>query len=264
MSNSQALQRQEFILSLLAQDGLIEAEEIAHRLGVSIWTVRRDLAKLEARGALQRKRGLAQAAAGDPASSAWSDDSLRRAAVANLEAKQRIGRMAAQLVRPDAHVALSGGSTTLEVARALKALRFRGEIVTNALDIAMELSGLPDLRVVCTGGDVQRHYHTLAGSVTERIIKLHFFDVAVIGVSGIAARAGITVNSQVQAASLSLMIEHSRQVIFVADHSKFGRVAFASLPVHVPEVTLVTDVPLSTEAQSAVKGLSLKLVVATP
>jgi DeoR family transcriptional regulator of aga operon len=198
------------------------------------------------------------------AGAAWSDNQQSPAALAHVEAKRRIGWAAAQLVRGDAHMALSGGSTTLEAARALKALHYHGEIVTNALDIAMELSGAPEMRVVCTGGDVQRRYHTLAGSVTERILKLHFFDVAVIGVSGLTAKEGITVNSQVEAASLSLMIEHSRRVIYVADQSKFGRIAFASLAVHAPEQTLVTDSRPSPEFQQHLQRLGLQLVIAAP
>jgi DeoR/GlpR family transcriptional regulator of sugar metabolism len=245
MSRSQALQRQEYILSLLARDGLIEAELIATRFGVSIWTVRRDLNALEARGVLKRKHGGAKVVSGSP-EAAWDENLLHRAETVNLEAKQQIGRAAAQLVYTSTHLVLSGGTTTLEAARALRSLRYRGEVVTNALDIALELAEVPDIKVVCTGGDVQHRYHTLAGAVTERILRLHFFDVALIGVSGITVKEGITVNSQVEAASLNLMIEHARQVIFLADHSKFGRVAFASLDFDTPGAMLVTDMPLAT------------------
>ena len=228
MPQSRSLRRQELLLEILCQAGESTVEELAHRLKVSVWTVRRDLAVLQDRGALQRLHGRAEMA-GATQVEPWDRTSLHQAAADHREAKQSIGRSVARLIPIGAHVALSGGSTTLEVARALKALRFQGEVVTNALDIAVELAAIPGLNVVCTGGEVQPRYHTLAGTVTERVLKLHFFDFAVIGVSGIDLRHGFTVNSQVEAATVNLIAEHARTVVVAADSSKFGRVAFASV-----------------------------------
>ena len=64
---------------------------------------------------------------------------------------------------------------------------------------------------------LQPRYHTLAGTVTERVLKLHFFDFAVIGVSGIDLRHGFTVNSQVEAATVNLIAEHARTVVVAAE-----------------------------------------------
>ena len=228
MTQTRSLRRQELLLEILCQSGESTVEELAERLKVSVWTVRRDLTSLEDRGALQRLHGRAEVASATKVQ-AWDSASLHQAAAINLAAKQHIGRIVAQRIPSGAHVALSGGSTTLEVARALKILRFQGEVVTNALDIAVELAAIPGLHVVCTGGEVQPRYHTLAGTVTERVLKLHFFDFAVIGVSGIDLRHGFTVNSQVEAATVNLIAEHARSVVVAADSAKFGRVAFASV-----------------------------------
>lgn len=261
MSRSKALQRQEYILHLLARDGAIEAEGVAAHFGVSIWTIRRDMNTLAAQGALERRYGGALRVDGHEIS-AWGDGLPQPREPPNLEAKQRIGRAAARLVHSGNHIVLSGGTTTLEAARALRSLGYSGEVVTNALDIAQELAEAPEIKVVCTGGDVQRRYHTLAGSVTERMLRHHFFDVALIGISGIALREGITVISQVEAATLSLMIEHSRRVILLADHSKFGRVAFASLELNASEATLVTDAPLVAEYRRHFAQQGVQVVVA--
>lgn len=261
MSRSKALQRQEHILNLLARDGAIEAESVAARFGVSIWTVRRDLNALAAQGALERRYGGARRMDGSDAAP-WDEGPPQPLETTNLEAKRRIGRAAARLVHVGSHIVLSGGTTTLEAARALRALGYRGEVVTNALDIAQELVEAPEIKVVCTGGDVQRRYHTLAGAVTERMLRHHFFDVALIGISGIALREGITVISQVEAASLSMMVEHSRRVILLADHSKFGCVAFASLELNAAEATLVTDAPLAVEYRRHFAQQGVQVVVA--
>ncbi len=246
MPQSRSLRRQELLLEILCQSGESTVEALAQRLNVSVWTVRRDLSVLEERGALQRLHGRAEVA-GPAQVQPWDSASLHQAAADHVEAKQAIGRGVARLIPMGAHVALSGGSTTLEVARALKALRFQGEVVTNALDIAVELAAIPGLHVVCTGGEVQPRYHTLAGAVTERVLKLHFFDFAVIGVSGIDLRHGFTVNSQVEAATVNLIAEHARTVIVVADQTKFGCVAFASVLGEAPPHWLATDGEFSAE-----------------
>jgi DeoR family transcriptional regulator of aga operon len=180
----------------------------------------------------------------------------------NEEAKRCIGMMTARLLHSGERVALAGGTTTLEVAKALKLIHFKGEVVTNALDIALELSEESDIHVVCTGGDVQPRYHTLVGAVAERMLKLQYFDVAVIGVSGISLRHGITVNSQVDATALELMMEHSCRTIVVADRSKFGRVCFASFAPTPPIDMLVTDDRPPADYQDYLQALKIKLMAA--
>ncbi len=191
----------------------------------------------------------------------WDSATLRDAAVTNLDGKQRIGRAVAQRIPASAHVALSGGSTTLEVARALKALHFHGEVLTNALDIAVELAETPGMRVVCTGGEVQPRYRTLAGAVTERVLKLHFFDYAVVGVSGVDLRHGFTVNSQVEAATVNLIAEHARTVMVVADRTKFGRIAFASVLGERTPQQLFTDGRISNDFTTHLERLGIDLIV---
>jgi DeoR/GlpR family transcriptional regulator of sugar metabolism len=243
MPESRTLRRQEQMLALLAENGAATVEELAAQLDVSVWTIRRDLNQLAARGALQRLHGRAEASA--PGAQAWDSATLQQAAATNLEGKQRIARQIAQQIPQGARLALAGGSTTLQVARSLKAWHFQGEVVTNALDIAVELAQTPGLNVICTGGQVQPRYLTLAGPVTERVLKLHYFDYAVIGVSGITVREGFTVNSQVEAATVNLIADHARTLIVAADHTKFGRIAFASVLTEATPHQLVTDARLA-------------------
>ena len=263
MSNSKALQRQEYIRNLLEKKGDVSAMELASRLNVSIWTIRRDLNSLEACGVLRRYYGGAESTGLlDDTCQLAERDSFRVSAGVNLEAKRWIGLATARLLHPGERVAVAGGTTTLEVAKALKRMRFKGEIVTNALDIALELSEEPEIHVVCTGGDLQPRYHTLVGTVTERMLKLQYFDAVVIGVTGISLRHGITVNSQVDATALELMMEHSCRTILIADHTKFGRVCFASFSPAVPINYLVTDERLPAEYDEYFQSLQIKVVIA--
>jgi DeoR family transcriptional regulator of aga operon len=263
MPSSKALKRQDYIRTLLETCGEVSAKDLADRLNVSVWTVRRDLNSLEHCGVLRRYYGGADPVHGaDEASMFTTRSSFRVYAEVNLEAKRCIGLAAARLLHYGERVALSGGTTTLEAAKALKKTRFKGEVVTNALDIALELAEVPDIRVVCTGGDVLPRYHTLVGADTEHMLKLHHFDVAVIGVTGISLHNGITVNRQVDATALELMMSHSLRTILVADRSKFGRVCFAPFSPDVSIDVLVTDAPLPVEYCEYLEMRRIKIVIA--
>lgn len=264
MSKSKALQRQEYILDSLEKNGQVSAKELARRLEVSVWTIRRDLNALEQRGILSRYYGGAGQAVGrDGSMRPGERGSFRVSAVENREAKRRVGLAAAGLLHSGQRVALAGGTTTLEVAKALKKFHFKGDIVTNALDIALELSEEPEIHVVCTGGDVQPRYRTLVGPVSERMLKLQYFDVAVIGVSGISLQHGLTVHSQVNATALELMAEHAFRTILVADCTKLGRVSYASLSLATPIDCFVTDETLPAEYDEYFRSMHARVVVAS-
>jgi DeoR family transcriptional regulator of aga operon len=263
MQNSKALQRQEYIRRLLETNGKVSTKELADRLKVSIWTIRRDLTSLECHGILKRYYGGAHPHCSlNETGIAYESDSFRVSTGVNLEAKRCIGLAAAQLVQPGERLAIAGGTTTLEVVKALKLFHFKGEIVTNALDVALELSEEHEIHVICTGGDLQPRYHTLVGKVAEHMLKQHYFDTAIIGITGISHERGFTVNSQVDATGLEIMMEHSIRTILVADHSKFGRICFAPLSPGVPIHSLVTDEFVASEYGDYLQKKNIQVIVA--
>ena len=235
--NVRSLGRQERIVQLLAKTQAVSVADLAAQLNVSGWTVRRDLSALEARGLLERRYGEAQLRASYRPPPGTPDGNS-----ADVQAaKRRIGGAAARLVGNAQHVVLSAGTTTTEVARALRERDTPCFVVTNALNIASELAAARSVRVTCTGGEVDGDYNTLNGPVAERALRGHFFDLAVVGVSGIAADEGLTVDSQLNAVALETMIRHAKRVVVVADGSKFGAVRFAHLaPLGALDI-LVTD-----------------------
>jgi len=244
MKNSRLLKRQEAILRILAEGDWVSVRTLADSLGVSGWTIRRDLERMEQEGTVQRQHGAASLAA--PLSLPVLDSFEQRSGE-NLTAKQRIGQAAARLLKSNQYVALGAGTTTTQVAQALARLNNHKplHIMTNALNIAMELAHRPSLHVTCTGGDVRSDHYTLTGPVAERALRAHFYDVAVIGVSGVTAKEGLTVNGQLDAVALEMMIEQSRRLIVVVDSSKIGQVHFVHLaPLSRVDVLVTEQAPL--------------------
>ncbi len=263
MSNSKALQRQEYIMNLLETNEAVSVKLLADRFNVSLWTIRRDLSSLEKRGVLERSYGHASPThPGRDSAQMPKRDSFRLSAVVNLEAKQRIGEAAARLLQSGERIAIAGGTTTFEVAKALKGSGFSGKVITNALDIALELAEESEIHVICTGGDVQPRYHTLVGPGTERTLKGQFFDTAVVGVGGISLQRGFTTHSQVDATALELMLANSYRNILVVDSMKFGRVSFASFSSPAPIHYVVTNEPPPPEYRQYLSNLNVNIVVA--
>lgn len=260
MSGTKSLNRQEAIVRFLLADRSITVKDLAARLAVSSWTVRRDLAALERRGLVRRRYGMAEAV----------DDNryesfLPSAPPSGLdEAKRNIGLAAARLVQAGQSIALSAGTTTLAVARALRERDVPCHIVTNALDIAAYLAQSPTLHVTCSGGDVDGRYGTLTGPVAERALASHYFDIAFIGVSGIGALEGVTANSQLNATVLQAMVGHAKRVVAVADHTKFGRVRFAHLASFGELDMLVTDRVPPPDSHAALEASMVDVAVVGP
>src|SRR5579862_5235695 len=151
------------ILQLIDTDTTASVEDLARELAVSSATVRRDLAKLDSQGQVVRSHGGAMRA------DRGFEMPIRYRETAMAAEKKRIAAVAASLVQDGAVVGLTGGTTTMEVSRAL-AGRHGLTVLTNALNIAAELAMRQNLRLVVTGGIARPASFELSGPVAERTI----------------------------------------------------------------------------------------------
>ncbi|HUN08479.1 MAG TPA: DeoR/GlpR family DNA-binding transcription regulator [Aggregatilineales bacterium] len=241
MSDTHPLQRQETILRLLAQQGEASVRGLAEALAVSEWTIRRDLIDLENRRLLTRQRGGAVILHADEAEVLTRHGSLSQSARENRAGKRRIGELAASLLREGQSIVLGAGSTTTRVARSLKHLGRPARVMTNALNIAIELANQAHLQVICTGGIVHGGYFTLSGPQAIQTLREQVYDVAIIGVSGITLREGLTVGSQKNTDVLAVMMDQARETWLVADSSRIGQVRFARLAPLAQVQKWITD-----------------------
>lgn len=253
------MKRQEKILQALNESDTLPVRTLAESLAVSGWTIRRDLARMEQEGLVRRQHGtVSLAALPIPPFETFETRSQE-----HLPAKQSIGQATARLLKPNQHIALGAGTTTTQVARELARLNQKQlHIMTNALNIALELAHSPHLSITCTGGDVRSEHYTLTGPVAERALRAHFYDVAVIGVSGITIKEGLTVNGQLDSIALQIMIEQSRQLIVVADSSKIGQVHFVHLADLDKLDMLVTDQSAPPSFSRSLTQMDIELVIA--
>ncbi len=216
-------QRRNVILSALDERGSVVVNELAEQLDVSLMTIRRDLKNLEEEGALRRVHGGAVTMRGRNLEMIYHV----RADFMQAE-KVRIGRMAAGLVSAGDSIALDSGTTTYEVARALLDVP-NLTILTPSLHIAILFLNQPETRVVVSGGIARPIEGSLAGELARHAFKHLFVDRLFLAVGCIDAEYGLTETHWDEALVKQAMIASAREVIVVADSSKFGRVGFAQV-----------------------------------
>ncbi|HEX5082893.1 MAG TPA: DeoR/GlpR family DNA-binding transcription regulator [Blastocatellia bacterium] len=239
--------RSEQILQELLRNGEVAVDKLAELLKVSEATIRRDLTELERQGLLLRSHGGAVPVAPllyEPFRHLSSFQEQEEKCAAE---KRRIGLLAASLIVDGEIIAISAGTTTTQVARSIRH-RKGITVLTNAVNVAMELSHLADIKVTMTGGNLSGAWFALVGDVAQRNVSEMFVDKAFIGVDGIHAEHGLTTNYPDQAAIHRAMMRQARQRIIVADHRKIGVVGSSIIWPASDFHTIITDKATSDKA----------------
>jgi DeoR/GlpR family transcriptional regulator of sugar metabolism len=248
-----APERRDVILQLLAQDGSVSVARLASRLNVSEVTVRKDLSWLEDRQQLVRTHGGAMAAGRRSSELAFE---VRQGL--NRAEKEAIGAAAASLVQDGESICLDASTTALEVARHLKD-RTELTIVTNGLRIAAELAGLPGIMVLMPGGRVRWEAFSLVGSWGEALFRHINVQRAFVGAVGFTLEESLTDVTDEEAQAKRVMVGAAREVIALIDHSKWGRVAFATFCGLDSIGRIITDAGAPADMVAAVRDRGVRV-----
>lgn len=253
------------LLQMLAERGSLEVDTAAVALGVSVATVRRDLDGLAEQQLLSRTHGgaVATGSSFDLALRHRRDDSV-------AAAKQRIARVAVAMVHRGTILGLNGGTTTTEVARALMqqpeyvkrdpwpALT----IVTNAVNIATELTVREQFKTVVTGGVARPLSYELTGPFATSVLDEVLLDVAFIGVQGLDPKLGAAAAHEDEALVNRLLTERAKRVVVVATHDKFGASAFARICPPERINAIITDQQPSDALSQDFAAHGMEIIVA--
>ena len=246
-------ERHDTILSELAKRGAISVQELSNLLHVSEATVRRDLTELDERSLVQRTHGGAALLEGDelPFSSKIT---------AHLAEKRRIGAVAASLILPGSVIGCSGGTTVIQVMKALKGKAVR--VITNAVNVAMEFAHSPETEVLVTGGFFRGRTYELVGRVAERTLNEVNLDIALVGIDGLSIERGLTTYNQAEAYVSHELVARAREVWAVADYSKLGLVKPAVMAPLEKLTRLVTDASAPSDFVARLRDAGVDVVLA--
>ena len=259
MSNKIEL-RADRIMKALLRVGEISVLALVEQIGTSAPSIRRDLARLEKRGLILRTHGgvrLVEPLLYEPFR---HDTSFQARDARRADEKRRIGIAAAELVVESEVIGLLAGTTTTQIGRALR--HRRGiSVVTNALNIGMELCNQPAIRTTITGGTLAWAWtFALAGKPALNCLADIFLDKAFISVTGFDLERGITTLEADEATVALAMIKQAKQVIVVADSSKIGLVSPALVCSLASVHVLVTDTGILESAYEALTERGIQVI----
>jgi DeoR family glycerol-3-phosphate regulon repressor len=249
--------RQQDITALLRETGRLAVEDLAARFSVTPQTIRRDLNDLAEARLVTRVHGGAIIASGFEN---LAYDARKQVAQA---AKRRIGEAAAALIPDNSSLFLNLGTTTEEVARAI-AGRAGLMVVTNNMNVALELHRNESLQVIVAGGTLRPSDGGIVGRLAADAFRQFKADFAIIGTSAID-RDGTLLDYDLREVQVSrAIIENARRVVLVTDSSKFTRRA----PVRIARLEeidiLVTDRLPSPELAALCRNADVEVIETGP
>jgi DeoR family transcriptional regulator of aga operon len=212
----------------------VTVEWLAEELSVAAATIRRDTILLERQGAVVRSWGRV----GRPG--AFVEQPIGERVSQHQAEKRRIAEAAAKLVDDGSLVGLTGGTTTLAVARAIAGRR-RLTVVTNSLSIGMQLAPRNNIRLILSGGEARNASFELSGPLSLSAIGAFNLDLAILGVDGIDVRTGCTTYDHAEAMTNAALVQQAAKSIVVADASKLGHTGFARVCEVSAIETIITD-----------------------
>jgi len=247
--------RQIQLLQLVTHRQRVTVADIVEQFAVSEATARRDLETLANQGKVQRVHGGAIALQSVP-----PELPLLERGNEQENEKSRIGQAAASLVHAGETLFLGSGTTVLEVARALREVKGL-TVITNSLPVLNVLAGC-ECTVVCLGGMLRPSELSFIGHITEQALAEVRADKVFIGTRAISLEDGLTNEYLPETLTDRAILRCGREVIVVADHTKFGRVAPARLaPIESVQI-IVTDVNIPAQVRSALETHGLRVIVA--
>ncbi|SFS18472.1 transcriptional regulator, DeoR family [Dyella sp. OK004] len=251
-------ERRRLIVEYVEDQGRATVEELASRFRTSAVTIRNDLEALARNSAIARSHGGALPA---PAPSTH-DTPLNIKETRYHAQKLRVGQAAARLINDGETIILDSGSTTVEIARQIRQMKFESlTVITNALNIALELSGLPHIRVMMLGGLLRDTSYSLVGPDAEQALSKLSADKLFLGVDGLDPVVGVTTPDPLEASLNALMIRVSRETIAVFDASKLGQ---RSLSVITPVQHLhrvITDTSAEAKVVESLRGAGVEVTL---
>lgn len=248
-------ERRRLIVEHVEEHGRATVEELSKRFGISAVTIRADLETLANASAIVRSHGGAL-----PVMPVSHDLPLMVKETRHQAQKQRIAQAAVAMIHDGETVILDSGTTTMEIARQIRQRKFASlTVITNALNIALELSGQPTLRVMMLGGMLRQTSYSLVGPDAEQALAKLSADRLFLGVDGLDPDVGVTTPDPMESALNALMIRVARQTVAVLDASKLGQRSLSVIASIQQLQRVITDRAAPAEIVEALRGAGVQV-----
>jgi DeoR/GlpR family transcriptional regulator of sugar metabolism len=251
-----ANQRRDKILELLQEDGSAKVFNLARLFRVTEVTVRQDLEKLEKDGLIIREHGGAYLKN--------IKDQVQTFSLIhqeNLDKKEAIAKKCLEFIENGDTIILDSGSTTTELAKKLRSVK-NLTVITNALNIALMLGAEPGIEVIVTGGEFKPPTLSLTGQKAADFFKGLNIQKLFLATAGISLKAGLTYPSISDIVVKKAMIEAAETTYLLADSTKIGKAAFASLGALSLIDYVITDKGIEDKHKKVFQDNEIEVIIA--
>ena len=230
-----ALERRNLILEKLQDEKKVVVSELSQLYGVSEETIRRDLEKLEQDGFATKSYGGAVLN-----ENVGIDMPLNIRSKKNVVAKQKMAEIAASLIHDGDHIMLDASSTDLFIAKAIKNKQ-RLTVITNSIEIILELSELSGWNIVSTGGNLKEGYLALLGPRAEESMASYYADKSFVSCKGLNYEHGIMDSLELFTSIKRTIMASASRCYLVVDSTKFDKTAFTRAGGIEQVAAVITD-----------------------
>lgn len=248
--------RREKILDLIKEDGSAKVTNLSRLFKVTEVTIRQDLEKLEKDGLIVREHGGAFLKN--------VEDQVRTFSLShqeNMDKKEAIARKCLEFIESGDTIILDSGSTTTEIAKKIKGLK-NLTVITNALNIALMLGAEPGIEVVMTGGEFKPPTLSLTGQKAADFFHGLNVQKLFLATAGISLKSGLTYPSISDLVVKKAMIDAADTTYLVADSTKIGKSAFASLGALSLIDYIITDHEIENKHRKVFQDHEIELIIA--
>jgi len=232
-----AIERRNNILEKLQKERRVVVSELSQLYKVSDETVRRDLDKLEADGYAIKSYG---GAVFNENTNIDLPFNIRKKH--NVQEKLRIADLVSESINDGDSIILDASTTAIYIAKALKEKKKKDLIiVTNSIEIIIELQDWQGWTVILTGGVAVANTFLLVGPQTDKMLRSYRVNKTIISCKGFEMGVGFTDTDEMHAVNKKTMLESGEEKIIAIDSSKFDQVAFAKIGGLEDITTLVTS-----------------------
>lgn len=218
-----AQERRNLILERLQEDKSVVVSELSQLYEVSEETIRRDLDKLEKGGYATKSYGGAVANENMSIDMPFNVRKKR-----NILQKKKIAMLAEQLIENGDHIILDASTTAVSIAKAIKHKK-NLTVITNSIEIMIELADVPDWTIISTGGRLREGYLALVGPRVAEGLQSYHVEKAFISCKGVDISNGFTDGNEDFASAKSIMLHRAKEKVLAIDSSKFDTVGFAHI-----------------------------------
>lgn len=234
-----AIERRNAILAKLVVEGKVVVNDLSKEFGVTEETIRRDLEKLDADGLARKTYGGAV-----KADNINLDLPFNVRKQNNVEGKQKIAASIAEMINDGAYLMLDSSTTALCVIKYIIHKK-NITIITNSIEILLELCNKPEWNIISTGGTLKEGGLSLVGYQAEKLVSGFHVDMAICSCKGLDTAIGVTDSNERDAAIKNAMFESAKVKVLAVDSTKFDRASF----VKVCDLSAVDMIVTETEPE---------------